>query len=178
MNVFAKPLVIATLVLTASASVLAEGWLTSYNEAVSQAKKTGKPIMVDFTGSDWCGWCIRLHGEVFDKPEFKKWAAKNVVLLELDYPHQKPQPKALKEQNDKLMRKYGSVVEGFPTVLLLKRMAPCLVSTATMLVDQRIGRRWPLGSCRCINRARSSRLPQFGHIRGQAISVNRLIVEP
>jgi len=120
MNVFAKPLVIATLVLTASASVLAEGWLTSYNEAVSQAKKTGKPIMVDFTGSDWCGWCIRLHGEVFDKPEFKKWAAKNVVLLELDYPHQKPQPKALKEQNDKLMRKYGSVVEGFPTVLFIE----------------------------------------------------------
>lgn len=120
MNVFAKPLVIATLVFTASASVLAEGWLTSYNEAVSQAKKTGKPIMVDFTGSDWCGWCIRLHGEVFDKPEFKKWAAKNVVLLELDYPHQKPQPKALKEQNDKLMRKYGSVVEGFPTVLFIE----------------------------------------------------------
>ena len=121
MNLFPKHLLITVLALSATTSAFAgNGWLTSYSEAVSQSKKTGKPIMADFTGSDWCGWCIRLHNEVFDKPEFKKWAAKNVVLLELDYPHQKQQSKAIKEQNDKIMRKYGPVVEGFPTVLFME----------------------------------------------------------
>jgi protein disulfide-isomerase len=94
-------------------------WLTSYNEAVKQSQKTGKPIMADFTGSDWCKWCVRLHEEVFSKPEFKKWAAQNVVLLELDFPQHTAQPKALQEQNESLERKYQSILPGFPTILFL-----------------------------------------------------------
>ena len=92
-------------------------WLTSYAEATAQAKKTNRKILTNFSGSDWCGWCIRLKKEVFDKPEFKEWAAKNVVLLELDFPHGKPQTAAIKKQNKELMTKFG--VGGFPTILFI-----------------------------------------------------------
>ena len=108
------------LVVVAAASASSNPWLTSYKDAVTQSKKTGKPIMVNFTGSDWCHWCIQLDDEVFSKPEFKKWAQKNVVLLELDFPQRKALPAALKKQNDELAKKYASVVPGFPTILFLK----------------------------------------------------------
>lgn len=93
------------------------GWLTDYNQAVKLSKKTGKPILADFTGSDWCGWCIKLNKEVFSTSEFKKWAAKKVILLELDFPNQKPQSEALKKQNKGLQEKYK--IEGYPTILFL-----------------------------------------------------------
>ena len=64
----------------------ADGWLVDINKAYEISKKTGKPIMANFTGSDWCGWCVKLKNEVFDKPAFKEWAAKTVVLVELDFP--------------------------------------------------------------------------------------------
>jgi len=110
--------IIAFGLALAGASVAAPGWLTSYDEAVKQSKKTGKPILADFTGSDWCTFCIRLHKEVFEKPEFKAWAAKNVILLSLDFPQdQKRITPALKKQNDALAKKYK--VSAFPTVLFL-----------------------------------------------------------
>ncbi len=101
------------------ADVLAadEGWLTSYAKATAEAKKTGKLILADFTGSDWCIWCKRLKAEVFDTKEFKAWAAKKVILLELDFPNSKAQSVELKAQNRKLKNKYG--IRGYPTVLLL-----------------------------------------------------------
>lgn len=61
-------------------------WYTSLEEAAKVSMTTGKPIMANFTGSDWCGWCKKLKREVFDKTEFKNWANNNIVLLELDYP--------------------------------------------------------------------------------------------
>lgn len=51
-----------------------EGWLVNLEEAYQQSNKTGKPIMANFTGSDWCGWCKKLTASVFSKPEFKSWA--------------------------------------------------------------------------------------------------------
>jgi len=108
-----------TLTIFATALGSTDPWMTSYDAAVKVAKKSGKPIMVDFTGSDWCSWCMKLHEEVFNKPEFKKWAAKNVVLLELDFPHQTQQPKELADQNMRIERKYHSMIEGFPTILFL-----------------------------------------------------------
>ncbi|MDR3690801.1 MAG: thioredoxin family protein [Fimbriimonas sp.] len=107
------------LLVAAPAFGAGDAWLTSYDAAVKQAKKTGKPIMADFTGSDWCTWCMKLHQEVFSKPEFKKWAAKNVILLEVDFPHQTPQAKSLVDQNMRLERKYHDVLPGFPTVLFM-----------------------------------------------------------
>ncbi len=121
--------VAAIAALTAS-SLAAEGWLTDFQKAAALSKKTGRPILADFTGSDWCGWCIRLHKEVFSKPEFKKWASANVVLLELDYPQQKPQAPALKKQNQALVKKYK--IEGFPTVLFLKHDGTVLGNSGYM----------------------------------------------
>ncbi len=93
-----------------------DGWHQSYADAAAESKAKGKPILMDFTGSDWCVWCIRLDQEVFEKEEFKKWAADNVVLLKLDYPQSKPQAKDVIEQNSVLQQKYA--IRGFPTVLL------------------------------------------------------------
>jgi len=120
MKSFTKSVVtVLAFSVVAGAQASGDGWLTSYSQAVKLSKKTGKPILADFTGSDWCGWCIRLHHEVFDTPVFKKWAAKSVVLLELDYPHQTPQPVELKKQNQELYQKFLYTVKGFPTVLFL-----------------------------------------------------------
>ncbi len=94
-----------------------EGWLTDYNEALAQAKETGRPILADFTGSDWCGWCKKLDREVFQTDTFKDWAADNVVLLVLDFPRRIKQSDELKAQNQGLAKKHG--VEGFPTILFL-----------------------------------------------------------
>lgn len=95
----------------------AEGaaWLTSWEAAAKQSKATGKPILIDFTGSDWCGWCIRLKKEVFDTEYFQKWAKQKVVLLEVDFPRKKPLPEAQQAANEKLAAKYN--VQGFPTVI-------------------------------------------------------------
>ena len=92
-------------------------WLVSYEEAVAKAKQENKLILADFTGSDWCGWCIKLKKEVFHTAEFKEWAKANVVLLELDFPKSKPQPEEIKQQNQALLKKHG--VRGFPTILFL-----------------------------------------------------------
>ena len=92
-------------------------WFTSLAEAQAAAQKANKPILVDFTGSDWCGWCIKLRKEVFDTPEFKAWAAKNVVLCEIDFPRKKAQDDATKKANNELAKKYK--VEGFPTIIFV-----------------------------------------------------------
>ena len=92
-------------------------WMTDYKAALAKAKKEKKVVLADFTGSDWCGWCIKLKDEVFSKPEFKEWAAANVVLLELDYPKNKPQSEELKKQNQELSKEFQ--IEGYPTVLFL-----------------------------------------------------------
>ena len=97
------------------APAAAGGWLTSYNDAVAQSKASGKPILMDFTGSDWCGWCKKLKAEVFETNEFKQWAGSNVVLLELDFPRRTAQSPAIKKQNEELAQKFG--VSGYPTII-------------------------------------------------------------
>lgn len=91
-----------------------EGWLVNLDEAYAQSKKTGKPIMANFTGSDWCGWCKRLSAAVFVHDEFKTWAKKNVILLELDFPRAKSIPAEIRTQNANLQQSFG--VRGYPTV--------------------------------------------------------------
>ena len=66
-------------------------WHDSFEAAREQALVSGKPILADFTGSDWCSWCVKLKKDVFNKPEFEAWARENVVLLELDYPQRSRQ---------------------------------------------------------------------------------------
>lgn len=92
-------------------------WLTDFEAAKKLAKDKNLLLLVDFTGSDWCGWCVKLKSEVFDKPEFKAEAPKNFVLVELDFPRQKELPENLKKQNEKLKNRYK--IQGFPSILLL-----------------------------------------------------------
>lgn len=89
-------------------------WYKYVEDAQKESKKTGKPILANFTGSDWCGWCIRLKKEVFNTDEFKKWAKENVILLELDFPRRTPLPEDLKAQNSSLQQAFR--VSGYPTI--------------------------------------------------------------
>ena len=92
-------------------------WQTNFEESKAKAKAENKLLLVDFTGSDWCGWCIKLKEEVFGKKEFQTEAPKKFVLVELDFPRQKKLPDELKTQNEQLSKQYK--VRGFPTILLL-----------------------------------------------------------
>ena len=89
-------------------------WETNVNKAIEVSKKTKKPMLLFFTGSDWCGWCIRLQKEVLKTPEFQKWANENVVLVELDYPRRTPQTPEIKAQNNELQQAFS--IQGFPTI--------------------------------------------------------------
>ena len=93
------------------------GWLTSYEKAQQEAQAGNKLLLMDFTGSDWCGWCIMLDREIFSKPEFKEYAQKNLVLLELDFPKTKKMPTETVEQNRRLAFQYQ--IMSFPTVVVL-----------------------------------------------------------
>ena len=93
-------------------------WLTDFEEAKKRAAAEKKPILMFFTGSDWCGWCIKLHEDVLDKDEFQKFAKENLILLELDFPNSIPQSDALKKQNRALDEKFK--VEGYPTMVLVE----------------------------------------------------------
>ena len=94
----------------------ADGWLTNYEEAKALAAKENKDLLIDFTGSDWCAACAALQKEVWSKDVFKQEAPKHFVLLELDYPQEKPLSKELTAQNEKLQQQYD--IKAFPTVLL------------------------------------------------------------
>ena len=92
----------------------AKGWLVDINEAYALSEKTGKPILANFTGTDWCGWCVKLKREVFDTPAFKAWAEKTVVLIELDFPRKFQLPENIKQQNYNLAKAFN--VTGYPTI--------------------------------------------------------------
>lgn len=93
------------------------GWITSYEQGQQEAKANRKLVLLDFTGSDWCGWCILLDREVFSKPQFKEYASKNLVLVELDFPKMKPMSEEMRTQNVGLARRYQ--VQAFPTIIVL-----------------------------------------------------------
>lgn len=89
-------------------------WYTDINQVYKVSAQSKKPVFAFFTGSDWCGWCKRLQANVFAKQEFKAWAKKNVVLLELDFPRNKQLPEAQAKQNEELRQFFK--IEGYPTV--------------------------------------------------------------
>ena len=92
-------------------------WHTDMAKASELSMKEKKPLMLFFTGSDWCGWCIRLQNEVFKKEEFTKWAKENVILVELDYPRRTPQDQTVKQQNQQMQQIFQ--VRGYPTIWLV-----------------------------------------------------------
>jgi thiol-disulfide isomerase/thioredoxin len=111
-----KLLLALTLLATFVAAQAAPVWLTDLDAAKAQGVKQNKPVLIDFTGSDWCPPCKALHKDVFETPEFAAFAAKH-VLVELDYPRNKPQSPELKAKNREWQQKYA--VNSFPTVLLI-----------------------------------------------------------
>ena len=92
-----------------------EEWETDLNKAIAQSYETKKPIMLFFTGSDWCGWCIRLQNEVFRTETFTQWAKENVILVELDFPRKKEQPQTIKDQNRQLQQMLSLIHISEPT---------------------------------------------------------------
>src|ERR1017187_4807538 len=93
----ATPHIVKRLLITVALLTLAVPrcpaleWLTDVPAALARAKAENKTVLLDFTGSDWCGWCMRLKAEVFDQPEFSTYAHANLILVELDFPHHKTQ---------------------------------------------------------------------------------------
>lgn len=107
----------AALLGTGSLLAGGEGWTHDFEAAKATAQKEKKDLLLDFTGSDWCGWCIRLNEEVFSKDAFKNVVPNDFVLVELDYPKDesklKPETKA---QNAKLSEQFA--IQGYPTIIL------------------------------------------------------------
>jgi len=92
-------------------------WMTDFTAAQKKAKDEKKLVLMDFTGSDWCGWCIKLNKEVFTTKEFGDYAKDNLVMVEVDFPRRKQLSDDQKKANEKLQSKYGA--EGFPTIVVL-----------------------------------------------------------
>jgi thioredoxin-related protein len=106
---------------TVSCSSKAESlWSDNLSLVIEQAKQTNKPILINFTGSDWCGWCHKLRDEVFSQKEFMDYATANLILFEADFPTPKiKQTDALKAQNNELQTRYK--IEGYPTIILIDK---------------------------------------------------------
>ena len=92
-------------------------WTTDYKKAQEEAKASHKLLLLDFTGSDWCGFCIQLDKAILKQPQFKDYASKNLVLMEVDFPRRKAQSTETQKQNMELARRYQ--IEGFPTLVVL-----------------------------------------------------------
>lgn len=119
-NYIMKKLAITLLLVLGSLTIQAQDltWHTDMKKATEMSKKSKKPLLLFFTGSDWCGWCIRLQKEVLKTPEFAKWAKKNVILVELDFPRKTAQTPEIQKQNMELQQALG--VRGYPTVWFVK----------------------------------------------------------
>jgi thioredoxin-related protein len=102
-------------------------WQTNFEAARSKAWAENKLLLVNFTGSDWCRWCMRLKSEVFDRDSFQAEAPRHFVLVELDFPVAKNISAKLRQQNETLSKRYG--VRGYPTILLLDAEGKCVAET-------------------------------------------------
>ena len=103
-------------------------WIEDYDLALQQANDQDKVVLINFTGSDWCGWCKKLVKEVFSQPEFAKYASENLVLLKLDFPTTfKKLPQDVQMNRIELQEKYK--VEGYPTILLTDAQGDVIAKT-------------------------------------------------
>jgi thiol-disulfide isomerase/thioredoxin len=109
------------LILVAVAGWYAWGWLrpppAKLKAALDEARQENKIVLLDFTGSDWCGWCQKLEAESLGKPEFINYSAKYLVTIIVDFPMHHDIPADVKANNEALKKKFG--VEGFPTLIAL-----------------------------------------------------------
>lgn len=118
MKRFLVLMAVATLLIGPQVGHAADGWSDDLEQVMAAAKKSGKVIVIDFTGSDWCLFCIRQRTEVFGTKKFKTWAGKRAELMIADFPSKKtPISDKVRQQNAALKKKYA--VAGFPTILFL-----------------------------------------------------------
>jgi protein disulfide-isomerase len=123
-----KKYLLAVAAFVGGAMISSAGlWTENFDAALAQAKESGKYVLVDFSGSDWCGWCKKLDKEVFSKKEFKDYAETNLVCVLIDFPRQTPQSSKQREANQALMEKYA--VQGFPTILLFSPQGELAATT-------------------------------------------------
>ncbi len=113
MRNFTKFIVSAAFAGITMVANAAEGWMDSVDDALAKAKTEKKPVMVEFTGSDWCPPCIMMGKEVFGKKEFVDAASKKFILVKIDIPNK---DKELKAKNSKVLEAHK--VKGVPTVIL------------------------------------------------------------
>lgn len=93
-------------------------WTQDYDAAIELAKTKNLPVMLNFTGSDWCGWCKLMDKSVFATDTWKKWAVENVVLAFIDFPQKKSLvPEKFVSRNQDLATKYG--IRGYPTYIVI-----------------------------------------------------------
>jgi thioredoxin-related protein len=92
-------------------------WETDLKKAQETAKTQKKLLFIDFTGSDWCGYCVRLDRDILSRPQFQEFASKNLVLMEVDFPRRKEQSRETRTQNQRLAQQYN--IQGFPTIVVL-----------------------------------------------------------
>jgi protein disulfide-isomerase len=132
-----KKIILSAVLLTAILIGCSKGgtndglnWEENLETALQKAKAENKAVLVNFTGSDWCQWCIKLSDEVFSKSEFKEYADDNLILVRLDFPRNIEQTAETKAYNNQLAKKYG--VQGFPTVLLFSSSGNLVKTTGYM----------------------------------------------
>ena len=115
------PFLASAVLLLGTSSAFAQQatWTEDYTKATTQAQAENKAILLDFTGSDWCGWCMKMKKESLDTPQFNAYAKQNLVLVTVDFPRQKVLSPAVKKQNDTLNAKYHA--DGFPTFVLVDK---------------------------------------------------------
>jgi thioredoxin-related protein len=92
-------------------------WNTDFSQTLAQARANGKMVLLDFTGSDWCPWCIKFDHEVLETDQFATYARNKLELVLVDFLRTRPQDDALKQANRALADQYR--VTGFPTLVLV-----------------------------------------------------------
>lgn len=117
MRSYALSLTAAVFVALQSHLFALAGWTDNYDKALAQAKTENKKVLLNFTGSDWCPWCVKMDKDVLTQAKFKDYAKQNYVLVEVDFPQTKKLPKHVQEQNEKLKGQFD--IGGFPTFILL-----------------------------------------------------------
>jgi thioredoxin-related protein len=93
-------------------------WTQDYDAALKLAKEQNKPVMLNFTGSDWCFWCKLMDRQVFSTDTFKNYAKDNLVLVSINFPRNPDLvPVKYKKRNAVLQNKFA--IRGYPTFIIL-----------------------------------------------------------
>lgn len=113
-------------------SLFAQGihWQHDFDKALDLSRKSRKPVFVFFTGSDWCGWCIKLDREILSKRDMVRFLNDNFILYKADFPKRNQPPRHVMAKNQHLMKRYG--VRGYPTIVIVDGNGKSLGMTGYM----------------------------------------------